>query len=151
MIFNPEFSVTLDSPHLSPPSKAQPSSTYHPEIQSGQREDRNKREGEGIHPVFRKRMLSRITLVAHLFLDLVLFLETCTLLDWKISQCPHLYRWEKLLRREWRAQNYWQLTAKVCLEAENKSYPRENMGGAGRRMHISPSKPVALLQRVVWG
>lgn len=69
MILNLEFSVTLDSPHLSPPYQVQPRSTYHPDSQGGEREDGNKREGEGIRSMFRRRMLSRVTLVAHLFLD----------------------------------------------------------------------------------
>ena len=69
MILNLEFSVTLDSPHLAPPYQVQPRSTYHPDSRSGEREDGNKREGEGIRSMFRRRMLSRVTLVAHLFLD----------------------------------------------------------------------------------
>lgn len=88
-IFCGLFYVTLHSPHLSQPYRAQPSFTYHPEKEGGEGEGRNEREGKGIHPMFRS-MLPRVTLAPHFFLTSFCFWRLASCCGWKTSGwCPH--------------------------------------------------------------
>lgn len=91
VILNPEFSVTLDSLHLSWPYKVQPSFTYHPEKGVGRERAETRGKGKGFLPCLEVCFLELLWLLTF-FLTWFCFLRLTPCCSRKTGWCPHFQK-----------------------------------------------------------